>query len=82
MPQEQVEIELRYTELLIPTDNVYELVFPTVVGPRYASPQDGKKKEDGFVETPYQHQGQQPPSASFNSCASALISAASEEPIR
>jgi Ca-activated chloride channel family protein len=63
MPQEQVEIELRYTELLIPTDNVYELVFPTVVGPRYASPQDGKKKDDGFVEAPYQHQGQQPASA-------------------
>ena len=37
MPQEQVEIELRYTELLVPTDNVYEVVFPTVVGPRYAS---------------------------------------------
>src|ERR1044072_2091531 len=63
MPQEQVEIELRYTELLVPTDNVYELVFPTVVGPRYASPQDAKKREDGFVETPYQHQGEQPASA-------------------
>ncbi|HEX6716002.1 MAG TPA: VIT and VWA domain-containing protein [Pyrinomonadaceae bacterium] len=62
MPQEQVEIELRYTELLVPTDSVYELVFPTVVGPRYASPQDKTKKEDGFVETPYLHQGQQPPS--------------------
>src|SRR5690349_23708559 len=59
MPQEQVEIELRYTELLVPTDNVYELVFPTVVGPRYASPNDEKKKEDGFVESPYQHQGEQ-----------------------
>src|SRR5690349_23412701 len=62
MPQEQVEIELRYTELLVPTDNVYEMVFPTVVGPRYASPQDKAKKEDGFVEAPYLHQGQQPPS--------------------
>src|SRR5690349_20552555 len=62
MPQEQVEIELRYTELLVPTDNVYELVFPTVVGPRYA-PQDAKKREDGFVETPYQHQGEQPATA-------------------
>src|SRR5499433_293964 len=63
MPQEQVEIELRYTELLVPTDNVYEVVFPTVVGPRYASPQDEKKKEDSFVETPYQHQGEKPASA-------------------
>src|SRR5688572_31630990 len=34
MPQEQVEIELRYTELLIPADNVYEFAFPTVVGPQ------------------------------------------------
>jgi Ca-activated chloride channel homolog len=63
MPQEQVEIELRYTELLVPTDNVYEVVFPTVVGPRYASPNDAAKKEDGFVETPYLHQGEQPTSS-------------------
>src|SRR5215208_2036865 len=48
MPQEQVEIELRYTELLVPTENVYEVVFPTVVGPRYASPENGDKKEDKF----------------------------------
>jgi Ca-activated chloride channel family protein len=61
MPQEQVEIELRYTELVVPTDNVYELVFPTVVGPRYASAQDSKK-ENGFVETPYLRQGQKPTS--------------------
>src|SRR5919108_1023943 len=50
MPQEQVEIELRYTELLVPTDNIYEVVFPTVVGPRYASPKDSGKNEDRFVE--------------------------------
>ena len=61
MPQEQVEIELRYTELVIPTDNIYELVFPTVVGPRYAAAQDNKK-ENGFVETPYLRQGQEPTS--------------------
>ena len=62
MPQEQVEIELRYTELLIPTDNVYEVVFPTVVGPRYASPGTTNSKHDGFVESPYQRQGQKPAS--------------------
>src|SRR5215211_3179533 len=60
MPQEQVEITLSYTELLIPTDNVYELVFPTVVGPRYASPNNPTQKQDSFVETPYQHQGEKP----------------------
>ena len=61
MPQEQVEIELRYTELVVPTDNNYELVFPTVVGPRYAAAQDSKK-ENGFVQTPYLRQGQKPTS--------------------
>ena len=63
MPQEQVEIELRYTELLVPTDNVYEVVFPTVVGPRYASPDNQNKKDDKFVETPYLREGQKPTSA-------------------
>ena len=58
MPQEQVEIELRYTELLVPTDNVYEVVFPTVVGPRYASPQDEDEKRRRLRQTPYLRQGQ------------------------
>jgi Ca-activated chloride channel family protein len=61
MPQEQVEIELRYTELVVPTDNIYELVFPTVVGPRYAAAQDNKK-ENGFVQTPYLREGRKPAS--------------------
>ena len=64
MPQEQVEITLNYTELLVPSDNVYELVFPTVVGPRYPSSPDDKKKQDAkFVQTPYLHADQQSPSA-------------------
>ena len=61
MPQEQVEIELRYTELVVPADNIYELVFPTVVGPRYASTRDNKK-ENAFVKTPYLRQGEKPTS--------------------
>ncbi len=63
MPQDQVEIELRYTELLVPTDGVYEVVYPTVVGPRYPSPQQSASSQArGFVNTPYLHQGKQPPS--------------------
>jgi Ca-activated chloride channel family protein len=61
MPQEEVNIELQYTELLTPTEGTYEVVFPTVVGPRYPSKQSGNK-EDGFVSTPYLHEGEQPPS--------------------
>ena len=34
MPNEAVQIELRYTELIVPTDGTYEVVYPTVVGPR------------------------------------------------
>ncbi len=66
MPNETVEIELRYTELLVPTDGVYEVVYPTVVGPRYMSPKEnGKADENKFVETPYTHQGEKPTST-FN----------------
>ncbi len=63
MPQDQIEIELRYTELLVPTDGVYEVVYPTVVGPRYSSqPEASAPKQDQFVKTPYLHEGNQPTS--------------------
>jgi len=63
MPQDQVQIELRYTELLVPTDGVYEVVYPTVVGPRYASQAESSApKEDRFVKTPYLHQNNKPTS--------------------
>jgi Ca-activated chloride channel family protein len=61
MPQEQVEIELRYTELLVPTDGVYEVVYPTVVGPRYSSQQESAAPaNDKFVKSPYFHEGKKP----------------------
>src|SRR5260370_25417545 len=40
MPQDQIEIDLRYTELLVPTDGIYEVVFPTFCGPCYSSQQE------------------------------------------
>jgi Ca-activated chloride channel family protein len=39
LPGDDVKVELRYTELLVPQSGNYEFVFPTVVGPRYNSPQ-------------------------------------------
>lgn len=59
LPGDTVEVEMKYTELLIPDNAVYEFVFPTVTGPRYSS----KKKSDvsdntDFVETPYLHEGE------------------------
>jgi Ca-activated chloride channel family protein len=63
MPGDDVSIELRYTELLVPTDGEYEFVYPTVVGPRYASIKESDSTEsDKFVKTPYLHQGETPAS--------------------
>jgi Ca-activated chloride channel family protein len=42
MPGDDVQVELRYTELLVPQAGNYEFVFPTVVGPRYNSPQSSQ----------------------------------------
>lgn len=39
LPGDDVAVELRYTELLTPRDARYGFVFPSVVGPRYNSPQ-------------------------------------------
>ncbi|HXI94226.1 MAG TPA: VIT domain-containing protein [Blastocatellia bacterium] len=64
MPGDQIEIELRYTELLVPTDGIYEVVFPTVVGPRYSSqPESSAPQEDHWVKSPYLRQGNNPTSA-------------------
>src|SRR5215216_3261103 len=64
MPGDQIEIELRYTELLVPTDGIYEVVFPTVVGPRYSSqPESAARQEDRWVKSPYLHQGIKPGNA-------------------
>lgn len=38
LPGDDVAVELRYTELLTPREAIYGFVFPTVVGPRYNSP--------------------------------------------
>ena len=42
LPGDDVKVELRYTELLVPHAGSYQFVFPTVVGPRYNSPQSGE----------------------------------------
>ena len=66
MPGDKVDLELRYTELLIPTDGIYEFVYPTVVGPRYSStPEAGAPPSDSWVKSPYFKAGVKPASA-FN----------------
>lgn len=57
LPGDTIIVEMRYTELLVPTEGIYEFVYPTVVGPRYATPSaDGEE----WVASPYQHEGEEP----------------------
>src|SRR4029453_2521430 len=52
LPGDAISVELRYTELLVPVDGVYEFVYPTVVGPRYSSKSEAEASdEDAFVKT-------------------------------
>ena len=60
MPGDDVKVELRYTELLVPTDGNYQFVFPTVVGPRYNSPQSGQANAT-WVAQPFLPKGQHLP---------------------
>jgi Ca-activated chloride channel family protein len=54
LPGDRIDVELRYTELLVPEGGVYELVYPTVVGPRYSNrPADTAADSDHFVANPY-----------------------------
>lgn len=62
LPGDEVVVELRYTELLTPRDAVYGFVFPTVVGPRYNSPQ-GAAAGEKWVSTPHFPAGVASPSA-------------------
>jgi Ca-activated chloride channel homolog len=73
VPGQRIDVELSYTELLTPTAGVYELVYPTVVGPRYSTiPEAGASSSDTWLKTPYTRQGE-PPRSSF--AISGVISA-------
>jgi Ca-activated chloride channel family protein len=62
LPGDEVKVELQYQELLEPEDQVYEFVFPTVVGPRYSNMDAaGAPDTERWVKNPYLHEGQAPP---------------------
>ncbi len=61
MPGDIINIELHYTELLVPTDGTYEFVYPTVVGPRYSNQSEAEAKEaDQWIKSPYIPEGSKP----------------------
>ena len=61
MPGDTIEIELSYTELLVPEDGTYRFVYPTVVGPRYTSLRSEEAPaSERWVQNPYLKQGSAP----------------------
>jgi Ca-activated chloride channel family protein len=65
LPGDVVDVELRYTELIVPTNSIYEFVYPTVVGPRYVSKGElalPTPKADRWQSNPYLHEGEEPTS--------------------
>jgi Ca-activated chloride channel family protein len=66
LPGDTIIVELKYTELLVPTEGVYEFVYPTVVGPRYSEKRESEASPgDEFVRAPYTRQGE-PPRSEFH----------------
>jgi Ca-activated chloride channel family protein len=59
LPGDTIDIEMKYTELLVPLEGVYELVYPTVVGPRYVSPSEDSASS-AFAGTPFTPEGEPP----------------------
>ncbi|MBN1843355.1 MAG: AgmX/PglI C-terminal domain-containing protein [Deltaproteobacteria bacterium] len=73
LPGDIIKVELKYTELLAPTDAVYEFVYPTVVGPRYSNqPTAETSTSEKWVENPYLHQGE-PPTYTFDITATVAV---------
>ncbi|WP_197494107.1 VIT domain-containing protein [Lewinella sp. 4G2] len=50
LPGDTVKVELKYTELIVPTNGIYSFVYPTVMGPRYVSPSEDA---ESFTAQPY-----------------------------
>jgi Ca-activated chloride channel family protein len=58
MPGDEIDVELHYSELLVPTDGVYEFMYPTVVGPRYSEQKEASSpKSEDWIKSPYTQEG-------------------------
>jgi Ca-activated chloride channel family protein len=63
VPGATVEVKMSYTELLVPSDKIYEFVYPTVVGPRYVSKGEmAEASTETWTGNPYLKEGEKPTS--------------------
>ncbi len=53
MPGDRIEVHLHYVEALVPSEGVYEFVYPSVVGPRYSTSSSQSEPEEDWVENPH-----------------------------
>ena len=61
MPGDEIKVEMEYSELLVPTEGVYEFMYPTVVGPRYSNQSAATAPAtDKWVANPYTCEGEKP----------------------
>ncbi len=61
MPGDEIRVDLKYTELLVPTDRIYKFIYPTVVGPRYSNQSaETAPSSEHWAKNPYLHQGEAP----------------------
>lgn len=57
---DEIVVELKYTELLIPENGIYSFIYPTVVGPRYSNIKEKEAgADDKFVASPYHQSGEE-----------------------
>jgi Ca-activated chloride channel family protein len=64
LPGDEIRVELQYTEWIVPTDRVYEFVYPAVVGPRYSNQKaEAAPASERWVQNPYLRQGEAPTSS-------------------
>lgn len=61
MPGDRIEVELDYSEMIVPENATYEFVYPTVVGPRYSGGAD--PKTDQWMANPHLQEGKAEPYA-------------------
>ncbi len=59
LPGDEVRVELKYNEFLVPENRMYSFIYPTVVGPRFADKAHANQ-DSKFVSNPYGKEGEDP----------------------